>query len=219
MCSTGSFSGAQRSKRIDYVLIYAQPSNGVSTTITIRVAWAQRFSLSSTVTPLTMCPKMPVLNRRATARFHGTKSRRCGTMKLPLFHRLAVQPILASGGQRPGEVTEARFEEFDRDARLWTLPPERTKNKRYHLVRLTELALAILPGPRRATASPEQEHAAGGPGLLSGLRTAAVDTQGLATNCQDADGRGRDPKIHSRPSAEPCPCGCIHEARWHLAGC
>ena len=62
-----------------------------------------------TVTPLTMCPKMPVLNRRATARFHGTKSRRCGTMKLPLFHRLAVQPILASGGQRPGEVTEARL--------------------------------------------------------------------------------------------------------------
>lgn len=63
--------------------------------------------------------------------------------KLPLFHRLAVQLILASGGQRPGEVTEARFEEFDRDARLWVLPPERTKNKRYHLVPLTELALAI----------------------------------------------------------------------------
>lgn len=63
--------------------------------------------------------------------------------KLPLFHRLAVQLILASGGQRPGEVTEARFEEFDRDARLWVLPPERTKNKRYHLVPLTELALAV----------------------------------------------------------------------------
>ncbi len=55
--------------------------------------------------------------------------------RLSLLHRLAVQLILATGGQRPGEVTEARFEEVDREARVWTLPPERTKNKRYHLGR------------------------------------------------------------------------------------
>ena len=41
-------------------------------------------------------------------------------------------------------MTEARFEEFDRETRLWTLPPERTKNKRYHLVPLTALALETL---------------------------------------------------------------------------
>ena len=64
--------------------------------------------------------------------------------RLPLLHRLAVQLILATGGQRPGEITEARFEEFDLGARVWTLPPERTKNKRYHLVPLTNLALGIV---------------------------------------------------------------------------
>jgi integrase len=64
--------------------------------------------------------------------------------RLPLIHRLAVRLLLATGGQRPGEVTEARFDEFDVRARVWTLPPSRTKNKRYHLVPLTDLAIEIV---------------------------------------------------------------------------
>lgn len=64
--------------------------------------------------------------------------------RLPLIHRLAVRLMLATGGQRPGEVTEARFDEFDIRARVWTLPPERTKNKRYHLVPMTDLAAGMV---------------------------------------------------------------------------
>ncbi len=57
---------------------------------------------------------------------------------------LALKLILAVGGQRVQEVVFARRTEFDLDARLWTLPAERVKNGREHVVPLSERACAIL---------------------------------------------------------------------------
>lgn len=45
-------------------------------------------------------------------------------------------------GQRLTETAELRWDELDLDKRVWTLPPERTKNGKTHSVPLSELALA-----------------------------------------------------------------------------
>jgi len=63
---------------------------------------------------------------------------------------------------RTGEIIEARWDEFDRAAKVWTIPAVRMKAGREHRVPLTDRALAILdclerirtsefvfPGPRR----------------------------------------------------------------------
>jgi integrase len=51
---------------------------------------------------------------------------------------------------RTGEVTGAAWSEFDLPAKLWTIPPERMKAGREHVVPLSDAALAILAGlPRK----------------------------------------------------------------------
>lgn len=51
---------------------------------------------------------------------------------------------------RSGEVREATWEEFDFDRRLWTIPAERMKAEREHVVPLSEAALAIVQALRAA---------------------------------------------------------------------
>jgi len=46
--------------------------------------------------------------------------------------------------QRGGEVTGLHSSEIDREARTWTLPKERTKNHRSHVVPLSDEAMAVL---------------------------------------------------------------------------
>ena len=55
-------------------------------------------------------------------------------------------------GCRSSEVLEARWEEFDLDARMWTIPPQRTKTAETHRVPLTAEMLAIIE-PLRALRS------------------------------------------------------------------
>ncbi len=55
----------------------------------------------------------------------------------------AVRLLLLTG-QRREEISGLRWSEVDFDAKLLRLPPERTKNKREHLVPLSEPALEIL---------------------------------------------------------------------------
>jgi integrase len=44
----------------------------------------------------------------------------------------------------PSEALEARWAEVDFDRRLWTLPPERMKSAKQHVVPLSTAALAVL---------------------------------------------------------------------------
>lgn len=55
-----------------------------------------------------------------------------------------VVRLLLLTGQRRLEVADLRWREVDVDAALWTLPGERTKNKRAHLVPLSAPAVEIL---------------------------------------------------------------------------
>jgi integrase len=56
----------------------------------------------------------------------------------PLFRLLLIT------GQRRSEVGEARWCEFDLDARLWTIPAERMKADAAHLVPLSAEAMTVL---------------------------------------------------------------------------
>jgi len=66
----------------------------------------------------------------------------------------AVIKLLILTGARRNEITDLRWSEVgDLDAATITLPPARTKNKREHMIPLSEPALAILRAlPRRAEA-------------------------------------------------------------------
>lgn len=47
-------------------------------------------------------------------------------------------------GQRVGEISGMRREELDLEAKLWTIPGERVKNKRDHAVPLSDMAVAVI---------------------------------------------------------------------------
>jgi integrase len=57
--------------------------------------------------------------------------------------RIALKLILITA-QRPGEVALAARDEFDLERRMWTIPPERSKNGKPHPVPLSDLALTLL---------------------------------------------------------------------------
>lgn len=54
-----------------------------------------------------------------------------------------IKLLILTGG-RNAEVREARWSEFDLEARLWTIPAERYKNGYAHTVYLTDAMLAVL---------------------------------------------------------------------------
>ena len=53
---------------------------------------------------------------------------------------------------RPSEALEARWAEVDYDRRLWTLPPERMKSAKQHVVPLSAAALAVLDRQQKVRA-------------------------------------------------------------------
>lgn len=65
--------------------------------------------------------------------------------------RLALKLILVTA-QRPGEISGAALAEIDEKARTWTIPPERSKNGKAHMVPLSPLALDLIGQLHEATA-------------------------------------------------------------------
>src|SRR5204863_6250626 len=61
---------------------------------------------------------------------------------------LALAPLVFV---RPGELRKAEWSEFDLDAALWNIPPERMKTRQAHVVPLSHQALAILRELHAAT--------------------------------------------------------------------
>ncbi len=54
--------------------------------------------------------------------------------------------------QRPTEIREARWSEIDLDKGLWTIPAQRMKKKREHIIPLSRQAITILKEQREETA-------------------------------------------------------------------
>ena len=90
-----------------------------------------------------------------------------------------------------GEVRNARWEEFDLEGAVWTIPAERMKAGREHRVRLSPRALAVLDEARRRT--PRRRP---GPPRTPPRR------------CRAAGRRRRRP-VRSRRSARPAPSPSI----------
>ena len=59
-------------------------------------------------------------------------------------HTIHALRLLMLTATRPGEVRGARWAEFDLDAALWTIPPERMKMRSEHRVPLSTQALEVL---------------------------------------------------------------------------
>ena len=68
--------------------------------------------------------------------------------------RIALQ-LLGMLVQRPGELRQARWTEFDLDAAIWSIPAERMKMRRPHRVPLPALAIALLGELRPLTGHSE----------------------------------------------------------------
>ena len=56
----------------------------------------------------------------------------------------ALKLTFAAGGQRSGEITRATISEFDFETMVWSIPPERTKNGKWHLLPITPLMHDII---------------------------------------------------------------------------
>lgn len=57
---------------------------------------------------------------------------------------IALKLLLATGGQRSGEIIGATWDEFDLNSQRWEIPGARTKNGKPHIVPLGSLALELL---------------------------------------------------------------------------
>ena len=62
-----------------------------------------------------------------------------------------IVEFLALTGQRPEEVAQLRWNEIDEKTRTWSIPGSRTKNKKAHIVHLSEQAWMVLETPRGAS--------------------------------------------------------------------
>lgn len=108
--------------------------------------------------------------------------------------RLALKLILATA-QRPGEIAGAELAEFDEKARIWAIPPERSKNGKEHAVPLSDLAVDLFEQLREATAPKKDRKRS--PFLLPSVHTIRKADEPLSVralsralrNCIDDDGQ------------------------------
>lgn len=84
--------------------------------------------------------------------------------------------LMALLAPRPGELRQARWEEFDVSARTWTIPSERMKMRRAHRIPLSARAMRVLEDLRPVTGS----HALVLPSLRSPKRPLAESTMNVA---------------------------------------
>lgn len=63
---------------------------------------------------------------------------------MSLRHLAVFKLIVLFCGLRPSEVTQAAVSEFDFGSGVWSIPPTRTKNSRWHVLPLTPCVLELL---------------------------------------------------------------------------
>jgi integrase len=73
-----------------------------------------------------------------------------------------IVKLLVLSGQRREEVGGMRWSELGLDRALWSLPPERTNNKRPHNVPLAELVVMYLKARREIQARAKRSRATRG---------------------------------------------------------
>jgi integrase len=97
-------------------------------------------SISRDVLQAHKATEYPTLNGRADV---GAFLRRLAEYHGRPETRIAIELQMLTA-VRPGELRGARWEEFDRAAKMWRIPAERMKMRREHIVPLTQRALDLL---------------------------------------------------------------------------
>jgi integrase len=87
-------------------------------------------------------------NRRLSEKEIRVFWRKLTRSRLSAEVRIALKLVLVTA-QRSGEVGLAAWREFDLQRKVWTIPPERSKNGLEHQVPLSDLALALIRHLRR----------------------------------------------------------------------
>ncbi len=113
----------------------------------------------------------------------------------------AVVKLLILTAQRRDEVVSMRWDELDLDSANWTLPGERTKNKRGHEVPLVATAVAALQGVHRLTGCP-YVFSTTGMTAMSGLSRAKSRLDAAIAEARAKAG-----------NAEPMPGWTFHDLR------
>lgn len=119
--------------------------NRTLATIRRALSWAVQEDLltvnpaAGIVTGIEESPKDRALSQNEIAAFwHGLDEAAMGERS-----KLALRLVLLTG-QRPGEVCGILKTEIDLEAKTWTLPMARTKNRKLHVVPLHPLAVTLL---------------------------------------------------------------------------
>jgi integrase len=110
----------------------------------------------------------------------------------------AIIRLLILTGARRNEITDLRWSETDLDAATITLPPSRTKNKREHVIPLSEPALEILKAlPRRAEPDGTPRDHVFGVGLGRGFQDWSGSKKGIDARIAEANhGQISDWRLH-----------------------
>jgi integrase len=126
-----------------------------------------------------------------------------------------VGKILILTGARRDEVAGMRWSEVDLGAKVWTLPKERTKNGREHVIPLSDAAMRIIEGlPRIEGKTGLVFTTTGGRTPVSGFSRAkaAIDAAILEAMKEEAEARGDDPA-----DVEPPEHWQFHDLRRSMA--
>jgi integrase len=150
--------GAVRSLVADIATGAPVMANRVLTTVKALCNWAVAEDILTASPAAGLKPPAAEVSRDRTLADHelGAVWRACAEMDTGLDWQGAsvrrphgdVIRMLLLTGQRLREVSEMRWSELDLAARVWSLPRERCKNGRAHVVPLSDQALAILDEAR-----------------------------------------------------------------------
>ena len=110
--------------------------------------------------------------------------------------------LLILTGARRDEVAGMRWSELELASAKWTLPPSRTKNRREHIVPLTDAAMRIIEGLPRIEGKEGLVFTTTGRSSVSGFSNAkaAIDRAVLKALREEAEARGEDPVAVMAPS-------------------
>lgn len=136
----------------------------------------------------------------------------------PPFRQLIRTMILT--GQRRGEVASMLWSELSEDQQLWSMPKEKTKNGKRHIVPLTKVAAEVIFSVPKLAGTPDYVFTTGGKAgtgelaPVSGFSKikARLDELVLTQARFDLEAKGLDPE-----QAKPLPPWRLHDLRRTMA--
>ena len=73
-------------------------------------------------------------------------------------HHTAIKLIIALGGLRSSEVTQMALSEIDFDQMIISIPPERSKNKKWHIIPMTQTVVDLIETALKIHGEVTREH-------------------------------------------------------------